>query len=109
MSLHALNSILPVCAALVAAWTVMRFPQLRPTSLAVSGLHVAVAWLGGLTAAGYLMRFIFALSFPGAFELAVILGGLVPLVYFFVSVVWLVRNLNSRPKPPGGRLVRSMH
>jgi hypothetical protein len=107
MSLHALNTILPACAAVVAAWTVVRFPRLRPKSLAVSCLHAAVAYLGGLTAAGYLMRFIFALSFPGAFELAVILGGFVPLVYFFVSVVWLIRSLHGDPKPPRGWLARS--
>jgi hypothetical protein len=106
MSLHALNSILPACAALVAAWTAVRFPRLRPTSVAVSGLHAALAYFGGLAAAGYLMRFICGLSFPGAFELAVVVGGLLPLVYFFVSLIWLVRSLRSGPKPPRGQLVR---
>jgi hypothetical protein len=99
--------ILPVFAAVVAAWIVVRFPRLRPQSFAVSCLHTVIAYFGGLSVGGYLIGFIYALSFRGGFELAVVVGGFLPLVYFFVSLVWLIRALRSHPKPPRGHLVQA--
>jgi hypothetical protein len=95
LSAHTFNQILAACAAPLAYWLTVRFPNVRPGSVAASFGHVVLAYVSILTVAGPLIAFLYALPVPGSFELAVIAGALVPTVYFFLSLCWVVRGLQT--------------
>jgi hypothetical protein len=95
LSAHTYSQILMVCAAVLAYWTTVRFPNVRPQTLAAASAHVVLAYLAILTVAGSLSDYLYALPVSGSFELAVIAGALVPTVYFFLSLCWIVRSLQT--------------
>jgi hypothetical protein len=95
LSMHTFNLILTPCAAALAYWFALRFPNVRPRTLAASCAHIALAYAAILTVAGSLIAFLCALPVPGSFELAAVAGALVPTVYFFLSLCWLVRSLQT--------------
>jgi hypothetical protein len=100
MSVHTYSIILGAGGAALALWTVVRFPDLGPTRIAVSAVNVVVAYLGGLWLASVLIPF-FA-GFPvvgGSLALAAIGGALPVIVYLFVSVAWLIRCLQGMLMP----------
>jgi hypothetical protein len=95
LSAHTFNVILTPCAAVLAYWLTIRFPNLRPRTVAASCAHLAVAYLAIMTVAGSLIAFLYALPVPGSFELAAVAGALIPIVYLFLSLCWIVRGLQT--------------
>jgi hypothetical protein len=95
LSAHTFNVILTPCAAALAVWLTVRFPNLRPRTLAASCAHLTLAYLALMTVAGSLIAFLYALPVPGSFELAAVAGALVPIVYLFLSLCWIVRGLQT--------------
>jgi hypothetical protein len=89
------NLILGIGAALLALWTIVRFPVFGPSSVPGAIGHVALAHFAGLAIAGALIPFFGGLPVPGSIALAVIGGALPPLVYIFVSIGWLFRNIQG--------------
>jgi hypothetical protein len=99
MTVHTYGFVLGAGGALIALWTVSRFPRVGPTNIAVSAVNVVVAYLGGLALSSVLTAFFGRLAVPGSFELAVIGGALPTIVYLFVSIAWLIRCLQGKLMP----------
>jgi hypothetical protein len=95
LTAHTFNLILTPCAAALAVWLTVRFPNLRPRTIGVSCAHLAVAYLAIMTVAGSLIAFLYALPVPGSFELAAVAGALIPIVYLFLSLCWIVRGMQT--------------
>jgi hypothetical protein len=95
LSAHTFNLILTACAAALAYWLTIRFPDLRPRTVAAACAHLALAYLAIMTFAGWLVGFLYALPVPGSFELAAIAGALMPIAYFFLSLCWIVRGMQT--------------
>jgi hypothetical protein len=99
LSAHTYSIILGAGAAAIALWTVTRFPDVRPTRTAVSAVNVVVAYLGGLWLVSVLIPFLASFPIGGSLTLAAVGGVLPVIVYFFVSIAWLIRCLQGMLMP----------
>jgi hypothetical protein len=99
MSVHTYGFVLGGGGAMIALWTVTRFPRVGPTNIAISAVNVVAAYIGGLALSSVLTTYFGGLRVPGSFELAVIGGALPAVVYLFVSIAWLIRCLQGMLMP----------
>src|SRR5918912_185921 len=92
LSGDALTFALTAAGSAIAFWVLVRFPRAGPQSVTRAALHV-----GAALACGQLVRpaIDFLAMLPGAGDplLALLAGALPPLVYFLLSLGWLMRAI----------------
>ena len=95
---------------LVAVWAYVRYPRLRPGSLAWAIVHVVVSF-GAFAMLPATLGFLLAALPAHALQPEVVLALLIPtLTYVFLSWVWLIARLLHEllgGKPRGGHPVPS--
>jgi hypothetical protein len=92
--------VIMIGAALVALWFVIRFPKLTPAKLWVAALHAIVALAIGPIVVENGPDLFTGLPVPNALVIAVVLGMLPPATYIFLSMAWLIQNLQRRISAP---------
>ena len=91
----------------VAVWVYFRFPRLRPRSLVLTALHVAVSF-AGFALLPMTLGLLLPLVPAHALEPYVVLTLLIPvLTYVLLSWVWLIARIlhDLGGKPRGGHPV----
>lgn len=81
--------------AAIALWTIFRFPRLAPSSTWAAALHLVVAYFVGFAIARTLIAWFVGVGAPGTAPFAVVGCGLAATTYFFASIGWLVRRLQT--------------
>jgi hypothetical protein len=99
ITVHTYSMLLGAGGAALALWTVTRFPRVRPTGIAVAAVNVVVAYVGGMWLASILTPFFAGFPVGGSLALAAVGGALPVIVYFFVSIAWLIRCLQGMLMP----------
>ena len=78
---------------LVAIWTYVRYPRLRPRSLVLAALHVAVSF-GAFAVLPMVLSFLLPLLPSQALQPCVVLALLIAtLTYVLLSWVWLIARI----------------
>jgi hypothetical protein len=83
---------LTAAGSVIALWLLLRFPGFGPRGLSAAMLHVLAALVCGQLVSPW-MQFLSTLPAPQAPLVALLGGALPPLVYFLVSLAWLVRAI----------------
>jgi hypothetical protein len=95
---------------LVAVWTYLRYPRLRPRSLVVAALHVVVSF-GGFALLPTTLDLLLPLAPSRELKASVVLALLIPaLTYLLLSWVWLLARILQElfgGTPRGGHPVSS--
>ena len=95
LSPHTFLYILTIAAALLALWVLARFPARGPKSVPMAIANLVAAYFVGLAAVNPLMNTLGDIPIPGAVALAIVGGGLPPLLYLLTSTAWLLRSVQS--------------
>src|SRR5918995_370810 len=79
--------------AVLALWTVARFPALGPTTPWGALAHFALASVLGSMFLDRAPEVLLHLPLPRAPLIAVIVGALTPMVYLLMSLAWFIRSI----------------
>ena len=95
MSLSAFIAVLTVAAAVLALWTVVRFPRLGPESLSGALLQVGLSLAAGWVLVPPGIQSALAFRAPIGPLLAVFVFALPSLGYIFLASLWAMRVLQQ--------------
>jgi hypothetical protein len=95
----------------VALWLYLRYPRLRPRSLVLAALHVAVSF-GAFALLPTVLRYLLPITATPGQAVYVVLALLIPtLTYLLVSWIWLLARIlhGLFGGPRGGHPVATDH